>query len=164
MKILITGIPGTGKSFLSNKLKEKYKYYNFIIINDKEFSKKYKLGKYNKKEKIYEVSIPLLNKKLNVFLKTSKNIILEGHLFSEISKKNLLIFDKIIIFECLENIVRKRLKDRNYNLVKIEENIMCLNIKYIQNNLDSKNVNYTELLLTENSNTNFNKLSKSIGL
>jgi len=56
MLILITGIPGTGKTRITKEIHRKNTKYKFIVVNDKDFCEFNELGSYNS-DKEYEVDI-----------------------------------------------------------------------------------------------------------
>jgi broad-specificity NMP kinase len=69
MNILITGVPGTGKSEISKELAKKLK---LKVINDKEFAKKNNLGKEKKIDSSKEYVVNLKN--LILVLKIKKKM------------------------------------------------------------------------------------------
>ena len=156
--ILITGVPGTGKTSLSFLLLKNYKLKNYKLINDKEFLEKRKLGKKNK-ENIIEVSPKNLNKEFNNFFKINKNnIILEGHLWVELNKSILKKFSKIIILKTRKDLLKKRLKKRKYNFLKIQDNLFSQETNYLEEILDSKNIEYKIIKTTENKKASLKRL------
>jgi len=161
MYLLITGYPGTGKTLLSKVLGTKHKYK---VINDKLFSINNKLGKKDVNEKEYVVDITKLNKFFNKFIKTykNKNLIFEGHLWPEMSKRNLLKFNKIVLLKTDSKLLRKRYEKRDYSLIKIEENLLCEETNYIETILNSKGIRYIIVKTTNNQKKNINELEKNL--
>lgn len=165
MKILITGIPGSGKTLISQEIKKKYPKLKFFIINDKDFSMSRKLGSFDKVTKEYVVDIVKLNKETKfAFNKDFKNTIFEGHLWCELSKKTLMKFDYIFYLDVKEKLLRKRLVERKYDTVKIEENIMCLNTNYIQNMLSKIKIPFHSISVDDDLKLNLNKINKFLRL
>lgn len=161
MKILITGIPGVGKSEIAKALGKQKKYK---VINDKEYSKKNYLGYFEiiEGEKEYFVSISDLNKSVLKDLKSKDNLIFEGHLWCELSKRNLKYFDKIILLTADKKLIYERLKKRRYGAVKIEENVFCQEHGYISGVFDSKDIKYTKVKVNNNLKDNVKKVSDKI--
>lgn len=161
MKILIAGIPGVGKSEISKALGKQKK---FKVINDKDYSIKNNLGYFEVADdyKEYFVNINDLNKCLLKELKSTENIIFEGHLWCELSKSNLKYFDKILVLTEDKKIIKERLEKRKYRLVKIEENIFCQEHKYIPLIFDSKKIKYIKVKLNNNLKENTKKISEKI--
>ncbi len=161
MKILISGIPGVGKSEISKELGKQKKYK---VINDKDYCKKNNLGNFEviESNKEYVVSIGALNKLISNYLKSKDNLIFEGHLWCELSKSNLKCFDKIILLTANKKLIYERLKKRGYGPVKIEENIFCQEHGYIPEIFDSKNIKYTKVKINDNIKDNIKKISEKI--
>ena len=162
MFILITGVPGTGKTTISKTLK-KVLNNKYVILNDKEFCKKNDLGKYTKQNE-YVVSIPKLNSAFKKFcLQNSyKNIICEGHLWCELNKQNLKLFDFVFELRASPKDIRKRLNERRYPVTKIEDNVFCQETNYVSNNLDLKDVVFYKVNVNNDINKNINKIKKII--
>lgn len=162
MFVLITGGVATGKSSLANYLKKKLPHHNFKVINDKDFSKENNVGKINDLTNTYEVDVRLFSLKLKYFFKKNKNknIIFEGHLFSEIPKHLLKSMDFIFLARASEKKLRERMQERGYDVVKIEENILCVKTNYFENLLGSKNIDFIPLELGDDLKVNFKRLNK----
>ncbi len=107
MRICITGVPGTGKSSVAKLLD-----LNFIELN--EFSEKNGCTKgRDNKRKVKVVDVECLKEKLQSF----KDAIFVGHY------SHLLPCDIVIVLRTNPEILRKRLKGRNYDEEKIRENM-----------------------------------------
>jgi len=157
MKILICGIPGSGKTEISKELSKQTKYK---VINDKKYCQKNNLGRFEEKE--YVVDVKLLNNQFSKDIKQLDNIIFEGHLWCELSKSNLKCFDKVLILTAPTKILRERLEERKYHLIKIEENIFCKENKYIENQLVNKNIKYITINTNNNLKENLKKVKGKI--
>jgi len=157
-RILITGVPGVGKSEIS---KEISLILGYKLINDKNYSVKNKLGYYDLVlgQKEYFVDISKLNKSVLEFFKQSKkDLLFEGHLWCELSKTNLKRFDVIIILVLDKKILESRLKKRNYPELKIQDNLFSQEFNYIENLFIKKNVCYKKIKITSNLKKNVNKI------
>lgn len=160
MHILITGPVGSGKSTIANEIKTKIPSFKFLVISDTEFSKKNNLGYFDKESKEYVVDVSQFSKKVLEILKTKKNVIFEGHLFSEIPKLILKKMNFIFVLKTSEKNLRKRMNERGYDFLKIEENIFCSNTDYFENKLQSKNIDFISLKVTDNLKLNYKKIYK----
>jgi len=158
MNILITGVPGTGKSEISKELAKKLK---LKVINDKAFAKKNNLGKEKKIDSSKEYVVNL--KKLNTCFKNKKeDAIYEGHLWSELSKENLNSFDYIFILKVSKKILLERQKKRKYPEIKIVENIFCQDINYIPELLKEKSISFKIIKVDNNLKENLSKIMVKI--
>ena len=126
MKILITGTPGCGKTTLAKGLAKKLK---FECINEKDFALKNSIGEFNEENEL-EIPIKLFEKKMNNFLKTKKNIIIEGHTLCEMK----LLVDLVILIKIDPEELQLRLEQRNYADLKIMDNVFCEGIEYCHKN------------------------------
>jgi adenylate kinase len=118
--IIITGTPGTGKTYLANKLSLLLKKE---VINISIFAKKHKLfEKYDKKMDTYDICEKRLIKKLKEEIKTKKEIIIEGHMSQYLPKTKV---DLCIVCKTELKELKKRLEKRKYPLAKIKENLEC---------------------------------------
>jgi broad-specificity NMP kinase len=164
MHFLITGSVASGKSEIANEIKKKNPFQRFVIINDKEFSKKENLGTLNKETGEYEVDIGLFSRKISSLFNKKKNIIFEGHLFCEVSKLVLKKMDFVFVLIPKEKILRERMKTRGYNVLKIEENILCFKTNYFEEKLSSKNIDFIKIEVTNDLKLNFKKINKHLKL
>ena len=160
MYFVITGPVASGKSTIANEIKKKFPFQKFIVINDKEFSVKNNLGEENKETKEYEVSLPLLAKKVSFLLKKKQNIIFEGHLFCELPKLTLKKMDFIFILNTPEKFQRDKMRERGYDVLKIEENILCSKTNYFENKLSSRKIDFIPIEVTKDLKLNIKKINK----
>ena len=123
MRIIITGTPGTGKSILAKVLGKALKHK---VLNEKDFCRKKKIGKIDKKTAELVVPLGRLEKELNKLLYREKNIILEGHLLCE-AKLNA---DIVLLLRTSPDILEERLRRRRYPEAKIQDNVLCEGIDY----------------------------------
>jgi broad-specificity NMP kinase len=161
MYILITGLPGTGKTTIANNLKVYKK--RFKVFSDKDYCLSQKLGQTNKQNELV-VSIQELSKSLLSFIKENpyKNIIFEGHLWCELPKSILKKMDFVFVVVTSKTCLQKRLKERKYNDLKVIENLFCKETNYIENLLDSKNIFYYKINVNNNLKSNLNKINKHL--
>jgi adenylate kinase len=116
MKILITGIPCSGKTYFAKKLSKK--------IGIKHFEEKDFITSNNSKvsiDKVKDVDLNKFSKILNK--KLPKNFILSGLLSPYCLSKYTFNFDIIFVLMPDLKILRKRLKERKYSDLKIIENL-----------------------------------------
>lgn len=116
MKILITGIPCSGKTYFAKKLSKKtgIKYFeekDFITDKNSKISK----------DKVKDVDLNKFAKVLNKEL--PKDFILAGLLSPYCLSKYKFDFDLIFVLKPAINTLKKRLKDRKYSDLKITENL-----------------------------------------
>ena len=117
--IAINGTPGSGKSTVASYINTGRK-----IINLEQFAQKIGciVGKDESKDCVI-IDENCLNMKVNLFLaENSENIIFEGHLTDLIPKRFLL---HCFVLEVKINDLRVRLRQREYSLKKIEENVLA---------------------------------------
>ncbi len=117
MIIVISGTPGTGKTYIAKKLSKKLRY---DILEVSKFIKDNKIGKYNKRLRTIDVDINKLNKEIIKIIKKNKNLIIDGHLSHYLPRKYV---DLCIIIKCDLKILEERLKKRGYNQQKIKDNL-----------------------------------------
>ena len=119
--IIITGTPGTGKTYLAKKLSKKFKF-QYIDVN--ELINKNKLAEgYDKKRKCKIIDIKKLNKFLIDLIKKSKNnLIIDSHLSHYLPNRYV---DLCIVTKSNFKTLKKRLKNKKYSKEKINENLEC---------------------------------------
>lgn len=118
--ILLTGIPGSGKTLIGKKLAKNLKG---LFIDIPTLVKKKKLfSYYDRKYKSYIVNLRKLRKELNkIYVMEEKKIVISSHFPLYIPKEKLC---KVIVLRCNPLILIKRLKKRNYPYRKIRDNII----------------------------------------
>lgn len=118
MMIIITGTPGTGKTTLTESLKEDFDAC-YISING--LLEKYDLNLGIDEKRGYKIvdtekMIPIIDK---IKEKTQKKtIIFEGHLAQDYPNA-----DMVIVLRCNPKVLRKRLNTRDWKTEKIDENV-----------------------------------------
>ncbi|MEW6329122.1 MAG: AAA family ATPase [Candidatus Micrarchaeota archaeon] len=127
MIIILTGVPGTGKSALAAALARKLKC-QLITANDIVNEKKLWKGKDKFGTKIVKMSE--LRRELGRVIRGARarkiGLILEGHLLCEFP----LACDFIIITRAHPEILGRRLKARGYPAEKIRENALAEALDY----------------------------------
>ena len=119
MRIIISGTPGTGKSYLAKKL-AKLTYSRVLEVNELIKKKKLHQG-YDRSRRCYIVDEHKLSLYLAKYIrKCSDNIIIVGHMAHYISPK---LVDLCIITKANLKTLRRRLMSRNYVKSKIRENL-----------------------------------------
>jgi adenylate kinase len=156
LQIIISGTPGTGKTFVAKKLVSKLKF-KYVSISG--IVKKYKLSeKYDRKLKTRIVDVEKLSKVCIDFINKSKNnLIIDGHLSYYIPSKYV---DLCIITKCDLRVLDKRLVKKGYSKLKIRENLdaeifdMCL--------IDALENKHQVLVVDTTKGFNLNKLVKQV--
>ena len=159
--ILISGTPGCGKTSVSKAI-SKLINAKIISLNELAISNKFSFD-YDKERKTYivdfEIFLPYILKKINEIKKNNPQfLIIESH-FSDIIPNKLI--DYVFILRCDPDELIRRLKDKEYDIKKIMENVQaeilgnCVNY-FLQKNLDSL------LLEIDTTNLNINDVTKII--
>ena len=124
MRIVITGIPASGKTAIATALAERL---NYPLVTLTDFVKRKRLSRgYDKKRKAKIVDVEKLRKALNKEFGRKRNIIFEGHLLCEFPLKA----DYVIVIRCHPDVLYKRMKKRGYGKSKIDENILAELLDY----------------------------------
>ena len=113
MRILISGVPGTGKTLISKKLSESL---NLSYINIGEYAKE------NFDFPIEQDEIVIDEEVVENKLKELDNLIIDSHIPFKA--------DKVIILRCNPSILLERLQMRGYNKEKIQDNLLSEILDY----------------------------------
>jgi adenylate kinase len=121
--IIVTGTPGTGKTFVAKKIAAKHKFLH-IDVTDLIKSNKLSDG-YDKKHQSLIVDTEKLNQFLVSIIRESKNqkgIVIDSHLSHYLPPKYV---DACIVTKCDLKVLQRRLIKRGYSAKKIRENLDC---------------------------------------
>ncbi|OUJ18366.1 Broad-specificity NMP kinase Fap7 [Methanonatronarchaeum thermophilum] len=115
MKIAITGTPGTGKTTATKKLPKKYSvtHLNELVKNKQLYTEK------DKKRDSYIIDLQKIEQTI------PEKGVFESHFSHQLD------VDRIIILRCHPTQLRKRLKQKNFNEQKINENVMAETVDVI---------------------------------
>ncbi|MCD6279773.1 adenylate kinase family protein [Candidatus Micrarchaeota archaeon] len=152
MNILITGIPGTGKTTIAKRLARKLKY-EYISINS--IVEKYHL--FSRIDTRTNSKIVYMNKLQDYLynLLTEGDHIIDGHLGCDLD----LPIDFVIVLRTHPKVLEKRLKKRDYNKNKIKENIWAEMLDYCVINSEER---YTNVYEVNTTNKNIDKTIQEI--
>lgn len=128
--IVVTGVPGTGKTAIAKKLA---KELNYCLLDVNKLILKHKISEgYDKKRRTKIVDIKKLNKflidyikqlkKLNKKTKKFNGVIIDSHLSHYLPRKYV---DLCIVTKCDIKELNKRLKKRKYPKNKVEDNLQA---------------------------------------
>ena len=123
--IIISGTPGCGKTSVAKKLTNILQA-KIVSLNELAISDKFSF-EYDEERKTYivdfEIFLPYVLKKIDEIKQTNPPfLIIESH-FSDIIPEKLI--DYAFILRCDPDELYKRLKQKNYSLEKIIENIQA---------------------------------------
>ncbi len=118
MVILVTGTPGTGKTFIAKKLAKKY---NYIYLDINKVIVKFHLSEgYDKKIKSKLIDEKKLVNVLIKLIKIDPKVIIDGHMSHYVPARYV---EACIVIKCDIKILKKRLQRRNYSKQKIRDNL-----------------------------------------
>jgi adenylate kinase len=117
-RIVITGNPGVGKRTIGNILSKRL---GFKMINLNEFVIKNKLVFRDKALGVYDVYIKKASATLRKELKRYDDVIISGHLAPYLLTSNQA--DLVVVLRRSPEYLLQTFKERNYNSMKIRENI-----------------------------------------
>jgi len=128
--VLITGVPGVGKTTIAKELAKvlKYKYCSEKSLLEKTMYDNFLY----QGSVVKDVDIKKFEAKAKKKVKHG-NFVLDGILFPEINVK----YDVCIILYADEKVLRKRMKLRKYCDVKIEDNIFVQQSDYFSGRLEN---------------------------
>lgn len=118
--IIVSGVPGTGKTVIAKKLALKFK---FKYLDVKSLINRKKIAiYYDKKRKTKVIDIEKLNKNIieEISLVKDKGIVVDSHLSHNLPKKYV---DLCVITKCNLKELSKRLNKRRYGKEKVRENL-----------------------------------------
>ena len=113
----ITGSPGTGKKTIARELSENM---NVDVFDINKFIIENNLAEYEEDQLIVN-SLKNVRERINhEFI--GKKFIIIGHLLPEVIPKDTLL--KVIVLRCEPDILIDRYKERNYDELKIKDNLV----------------------------------------
>jgi adenylate kinase len=121
--LLITGVPGTGKTKLAKQLSLSL---HIPLIQITPFIKKHHLSEYyDAKRKCYVIDTNRLNKAILKLIgeMPGESLIIEGHLSHFLSSRIKGVKIKTIVTHTGINTLSKRLRKRRYSSAKIHDNL-----------------------------------------
>lgn len=140
---IITGVPGTGKTTLLRNLSKNLSNATFESSN--KIAKENNLFVDKDSDGSFIINLKNLKESINFFItqhKTSKYIIIEGHLLSDIKITNATV----IVLRSHLKVLENRLKKRKYSKKKLSENIFSEAINYCAFNANKNYKDVYELM------------------
>ena len=125
--IVITGTPGTGKSFVAKKLAAKLKFHYIDVnkfIDKKRLSEGFDKKRNSRIIDVNKLGHALINEihHLEKQKKKKKGIIIDSHLSHHLPEHHV---DLCIVTKCSLKVLSKRLKGKKFHKEKIEENLQA---------------------------------------
>ncbi|VVB66586.1 Putative adenylate kinase [Candidatus Gugararchaeum adminiculabundum] len=127
MIIVLTGVPGTGKTAIAQLLAKSLKpKHQLVSLND--LVKKHKLySAIDPSDNSKIVHLPGLKSAINTMTVTVTNMLIEGHLACEFCIPEA---DLVLVLRTNPNELRERLGKRKYPKHKLNENVMAEALDY----------------------------------
>lgn len=135
---MLTGTPGTGKTTVSDKLKEE----GFKIIRLTEFFEEHDIGEEVNGER--EIRINEMVEKLEE-QSFSEDTVIEGHLSHHFPA------DICVVLRCQPDVLEERLSGRDYSDRKIEENVEAEKLDIVLSKAFQQQETVVEVDTTEKS-------------
>jgi len=120
MIIIVTGVPGTGKTTLSKAIAECLKH-EYVDVNAVIEEHKLSEGRDEKRDCAI-VDIKRLEKALSKKISTSNDLVIDSHLSHYLPSE---LVDVCIVVRCDLKILKTRLEKRGYSEEKVRENLDC---------------------------------------
>jgi len=122
MIVIVTGTPGTGKTFFAKELSRKF-CFDYVYVKKLIKQKKLSSG-FDKKRNCNIIDTKKLNSALigiiNKADKNKKNLVIDSHLSHYLPKKYV---DVCFVTKCSLKELKRRLQKRKYSKEKIRENL-----------------------------------------
>ena len=120
MLLSVTGVPGTGKTVVSQALARRL---GFVYVSDSDIIDQFSLREsYDTFMHTYDISVSSFVAAVLTFCH-GKDVVLDSHL------SHYAPADFVVVCQCPLSLLRERLLHRGYSSVKIEENMECLRMQ-----------------------------------